>query len=101
MGLTNGVEGWRVFMLSSIEITTLQERICRPLENEVQRPMRAPGGVALRKWRNAHRLVWLTVIIIMSFLQQMKICLTKNVKSVDENRHAIAVQHGRRVFASF
>jgi len=44
-----------LFMLSSIEITTLQERICRPLENEVQRPMRAPGGVALRKWRNAHR----------------------------------------------
>jgi hypothetical protein len=54
-GLKNGVEGWRLFMLGSIEITTLQERICRPLENQVQRRMRAPRGAALRKWRNAHR----------------------------------------------
>jgi hypothetical protein len=35
-GLKNWVEGWRLFMLSSIEITTLQERICRPLENHVR-----------------------------------------------------------------
>jgi hypothetical protein len=27
------VEGWRLFMLSSIGITQLPERICRPLEN--------------------------------------------------------------------
>jgi hypothetical protein len=54
-GLKNWVEGWRSFMLSSIEITLLSERICRPFETRVQRRIRTPRRVVLRKRRDAHR----------------------------------------------
>jgi hypothetical protein len=64
-------------MLGSIEITTLQERICRPVENEGAASHACATASCAAEVAGRASFVWWTVVRIMTFLKQMKICLIK------------------------